>query len=158
MTIIDNDTVPPTTNPADDARFFARQHYLDFLNREPDQSGWDFWTNAITQCGTDAACIEVHRINVSAAFFVSNEFQNTGYLAYVTHRVGLWSERRRAARLRCCTTSSCTTCRSSARDTSLQPDADQVLEKNKVAFFNEFVSRPAVPCQVPGDLQITVRR
>ena len=86
LTIIDNDTSTSTTNPYDDARFFVRQHYLDFLNREPDQSGWDFWTGVITQCGNDAACTEVHRINVSAAYFLSKEFQNTGYVAYVTHR------------------------------------------------------------------------
>ena len=82
ITIIDNDVVPSATNPYDDVRFFVRQHYLDFLNREPDQSGWDFWTGVITQCGPDASCTEVNRINVSAAFFLSKEFQNTGYLVY----------------------------------------------------------------------------
>jgi hypothetical protein len=55
-------------------------HYHDFLNREPDQSGLDFWTAQITSCGSDAACTEVKRINVSAAFFLSIEFQQTGYL------------------------------------------------------------------------------
>jgi hypothetical protein len=44
------------------------------------QAGWDFWTNQITVCGTDAACTEVRRINVSASFFLSIEFQDTGYL------------------------------------------------------------------------------
>ena len=33
-------------------------------------------------CGSDPQCIEVKRINVSAAFFVSIEFQETGYLVY----------------------------------------------------------------------------
>src|SRR5438034_11138534 len=32
--ILDNDTVPVTTNPIDDATFFVRQHYLDFRNRD----------------------------------------------------------------------------------------------------------------------------
>jgi hypothetical protein len=32
-------------------------HYHDFLNREPDQAGLQFWTNEITSCGQDAACI-----------------------------------------------------------------------------------------------------
>ncbi len=73
----DNDT---SANPIDTARFFVRQHYLDFLNREPDQSGWDFWTNQITSCGADQSCIDIKRVNVSAAYFLSIEFQQTGYL------------------------------------------------------------------------------
>jgi len=63
-----------------DQRFFVHQHYLDFLNRQPDQSGLDFWTNEITMCGTDQSCVDNKRINVSAAFFLSIEFQQTGYL------------------------------------------------------------------------------
>jgi sugar lactone lactonase YvrE len=82
LTIIDNDTVPPTTNPLDnaDAQFFVTQHYYDFLSRLPDPGGFDFWTNEITSCGADQQCTEVKRINVSAAFFLSIEFQQTGYL------------------------------------------------------------------------------
>jgi hypothetical protein len=86
IVIKDNDGVNGP-NPVDDARFFVRQHYLDFLNREPDQSGWDFWTNQITSCGTDTACSEVRRINVSAAFFLSIEFQQTGYLVERCYKV-----------------------------------------------------------------------
>jgi len=56
------------------------QHYSDFLNRIPDVSGLGFWTNQINECGTDQACIDIRRINVSAAFFLSIEFQETGYL------------------------------------------------------------------------------
>ena len=74
-------------NPLDqDAAFFVRQHYHDFLNREPDAAGLQFWTNQITQCGTDAQCIEIKRINVSAAFFLSIEFQETGYLVHRAYR------------------------------------------------------------------------
>jgi hypothetical protein len=82
VAIYDNDFAPPPNNPLDnsDARFFVRQHYLDFLNREPDASGLAFWANQITSCGTNQACIEVRRVNVSAAFFRSIEFQETGYL------------------------------------------------------------------------------
>ncbi len=83
---IADDASEPSTNPSDDAAAFVRQHYHDFLNREPDGPGLAFWTNEITQCGADAACIEVKRINVSAAFFLSIEFQNTGFLAYLTHK------------------------------------------------------------------------
>ena len=63
-----------------------KQHYIDFLNRQADQSGLDFWTQQITSCGTDAACIEVKRINVSAAFFLSIEFQQTGNLVYKMYK------------------------------------------------------------------------
>ena len=66
---------------------FVRQNYLDFLNREPDTSGLNFWTGEIEGCGADARCREVKRINVSAAFFLSIEFQQTGYMAYRAHKV-----------------------------------------------------------------------
>jgi hypothetical protein len=66
--------------------FFVRQQYLDFLNREPDTSGFGFWQGNITECGSDEPCKEVKRINVSAAFFLSIEFQNTGYLVERTYK------------------------------------------------------------------------
>jgi hypothetical protein len=65
---------------------FVRQHYHDFLNREPDAAGLAFWTNEIESCGADARCRKVKRINVSAAFFLSIEFQETGYLVYRTYK------------------------------------------------------------------------
>jgi hypothetical protein len=71
-----------TTNPINQAAFFVTQHYVDFLNREPDAGGLDYWTRQITDCGNDQACLEPRRINVSAAFYVSIEFQETGYLVY----------------------------------------------------------------------------
>jgi hypothetical protein len=82
LTINDNDSVNGTSNPIDMAGFFVRQHYVDFLNREPDTSGLNFWTGEITGCGADPQCMEIKRINVSAAFFLSIEFQETGYLVY----------------------------------------------------------------------------
>jgi len=78
-----------TTNPIDDPTFFVRQHYVDFLNREPDANGLAFWTGNITSCGADAQCVEVKRINVSAAFFLSIEFQETGYLVYRIYKTAL---------------------------------------------------------------------
>jgi hypothetical protein len=77
--IVDNEaTTGP--NPVDQSSFFVRQHYLDFLNREPDTSGLNFWVNNIESCGADANCRAVKRIDTSAAFFLSIEFQQTGYL------------------------------------------------------------------------------
>ncbi|MFL6283293.1 MAG: carboxypeptidase regulatory-like domain-containing protein [Pyrinomonadaceae bacterium] len=71
----------------DAAQFFVRQHYSDFLGREADAAGLTFWTGEINGCGSDAACIEVKRVNVSAAFFLSIEFQNTGYLVERIYKV-----------------------------------------------------------------------
>ncbi|HAF14766.1 MAG TPA: hypothetical protein DCK99_13940, partial [Blastocatellia bacterium] len=75
-------TYGDVANPIDFASYMVRQQYVDFLNREPDQSGDDFWVNQIASCGTDTSCVEVKRINVSAAFFLSIEFQQTGYYVY----------------------------------------------------------------------------
>jgi TolB protein len=80
VTIQDDDTALPSVNPLDQASFFARQQYLDFLSRVPDSSGLTFWTQNITDCGLDKPCVDVHRVNTSGAFFLSIEFQQTGYL------------------------------------------------------------------------------
>ncbi|MCM3871930.1 MAG: DUF4214 domain-containing protein [Pyrinomonadaceae bacterium] len=71
-----------TQNPIDTTHLFVLQHYRDFLNREPDAAGLQFWSNEIDGCGIDLQCREVKRINVSAAFFLSIEFQETGFLVY----------------------------------------------------------------------------
>ena len=60
--------------------FFVRQHYLDFFNREPDAGGLAFWVGQTTGCGNPD--LQVCRNNVSGAFFVSIEFQETGYFVY----------------------------------------------------------------------------
>jgi hypothetical protein len=86
ITVNDNDTATGA-NPVDDSAFFVRQNYLDFLNREPDQLGFDFWTHQITACGSDASCVQLVRVNVSAAFFLSIEFRQTGYLVERMYKV-----------------------------------------------------------------------
>jgi hypothetical protein len=73
-------------NPIDNASFFVRQHYIDFLNREPDTTGLNFWIGEINSCGANVSCISVKRINVSAAFFLSIEFRETGYLVYRVYK------------------------------------------------------------------------
>ena len=70
----------------DDPATFVHQHYIDFLNREPDADGFAFWIREITSCGTTQQCIDLKRINVSAAFFLSTEFQETGYFAYRSYK------------------------------------------------------------------------
>jgi hypothetical protein len=91
LAIQENDQGFTTVNPIDNAEFFVRQHYFDFLNRVPDASGLQFWTNEITQCESlpqaeRAPCREAKRINVSAAFFLSIEFQQTGYFVYRVYK------------------------------------------------------------------------
>ena len=69
--------VPP--NEIDLTDFFVRQQYLDFLSRAADQSGYDFWVGNINNCTPKPSCIDTQRVNTSAAYFLSIEFQNTGY-------------------------------------------------------------------------------
>jgi dipeptidyl aminopeptidase/acylaminoacyl peptidase len=69
-----------------DTQFFVRQHYADFLSREPDDEGLAFWTQGVEACGTLDGCREVKRVDTSAAFFLSIEFQETGFLVYRTYR------------------------------------------------------------------------
>ena len=80
---------PPAPQPIDGPCFFVTQQYRDFLSRDPDGSGFSFWTNDLTSCGMDAQCLEVKRINVSAAFVVSIEFHETGYYVYRMYRAAL---------------------------------------------------------------------
>ncbi|MGA9994808.1 MAG: S8 family peptidase [Pyrinomonadaceae bacterium] len=71
-------SLPTTTNPVDNQRFFVWQHYADFLvnQPEPDEGGLDFWTGNITgTCGTgfndNNGCTHAKRIDVSRAFWVA---------------------------------------------------------------------------------------
>jgi hypothetical protein len=74
-------------NAIDTADYFVRQHYLDFLGREPDEGGFNLWSDQILACGSDAGCIERTRISVSAAYFLSIEFQQTGGFVDGLYRV-----------------------------------------------------------------------
>jgi hypothetical protein len=78
-----------TTNAIESAEYFVRQQYLDFLGREPEQGGFDYWTARLNECGGDADCIRSRRIDVSAAFFVEPEFQETGSFIYRLYRGAL---------------------------------------------------------------------
>jgi TolB protein len=89
LTIVDNDTAPPSVNPIDNARSFVTQHYADFLSRTPDQGGLDYWTNQINMCGNNLACLMGRRNAVSAAFFIETEFQDTGFYVYRLHKGSL---------------------------------------------------------------------
>lgn len=95
----------PGTNQVitiDDGDFFVNQQYVDFLNRFPDQCGFDYWNTQVSggttlaSCGSqtttpacnsgDTACINQRRVNVSNAFFFEQEFQQTGSYTFRLYR------------------------------------------------------------------------
>ena len=76
-------------NAIDTNEFFVRQQYLDFLGREPDQGGFNYWSDQLKQCNDDAGCLLARRIDVSAAFFVEQEFQQSGSFIYDIYRAAL---------------------------------------------------------------------
>lgn len=135
---ITDDASETSANPIDDPRGFVCEQYHDFLNRQSDQAGEDFWTNQIAGCGANAACIDEKRTNVSAAFFLSVEFQNTGYLVIRAHKAAFGNDKsnpRYLVFLR------------DQRELNEgvvvgQPGADTRLEQNIQMFFREFVQRP----------------
>lgn len=94
VTITDNDGTTLPSNPIDNREFFVRQHYLDFLNREPDTDGFNFWVGQIPAAceaqPSKAECVE-QRVNVSGAFFLSIEFLETGYFVYRLHKASFGS-------------------------------------------------------------------
>lgn len=87
VTIEDNDTAVSPTNVIDSPAFFVREHYLDFLNREPDAGGYDAWLETLTKCRPSLPTCD--RVHVSAAFFRSDEFQDRGYFLYRFYAVAL---------------------------------------------------------------------
>lgn len=153
VTITDNDTGTSAANPIDDSNFFVRQHYLDFLNREPDPAGLAFWIGNISSCGGDPQCIEVKRINVSAAFFLSIEFQQSGLAAYLTHRAAFGPNALGGSPAPVLYGNFMRDLGSINRGVVFgQPGADTLLESNKVAYYNEFVTRPQFVSKYPSTL------
>jgi Domain of unknown function (DUF4214) len=114
----------------------VRQHYLDFLGREPDESGFNFWSDQILECGNDAACAERRTINVSAAYFLSIEFQQTGGLVDGLYRAS-YGVRPQFAEFMPDTATL-------ARDVVVgRTGWEQLLSANKQAFLDDWVNRPA---------------
>lgn len=121
---------PGTNTPItiDDSDFFIQQHYIDFLARMPEPGGFQGWMNIMNGCGTTVSQ-PCDRIEVSSAFFRSEEFQVRRYFVYRFYstsfkRVPLYAE-----------------FIPDARRVSGFQTADQ-LETSKVAFMNDFVARP----------------
>jgi hypothetical protein len=122
-------------NEIDSPDIFVRQHYVDFLGREPDESGFNFWSDQILSCGGDAACRERRRINVSAAYFLSIEFQKTGGLVDGLYRAS-YDRRPMYAEFIPDTASV-------GRDVVVgRGDWSRQLEANKEAFIAAWIERP----------------
>jgi len=144
-------TAIPYSNLIDDPQFFVPQHYRDFLNREPDPDGLNFWTAEILVCGSDPQCIEVKRINVSASFFLSIESQETGYLVYRFYQASFGHLPDAPVPI---------------RFDEFLPDTQEIgsgvivrqagweqkLENNKQAFANDFVQRARFTAAYPTTL------
>ncbi|HJQ33906.1 MAG TPA: TIGR03118 family protein [Pyrinomonadaceae bacterium] len=141
----EGDTPRQPPNASDDTQFFVRQQYFDFLNREPDASGFNFWVNSIESCGADAQCREVKRTHVSAAFFLSIEFQRTGIIAYLAELAALKRQPPYGQFM---------------RGTQMlqrglvfgEPGFDAQLEANKQEYFADFVRRPEFVARYPATL------
>jgi CSLREA domain-containing protein len=151
VSIAADDSTQPQPNPIDDTTNFVRQHYHDFLNREPDAAGLQFWTNEIEGCDTNVQCRQVKRINVSAAFFLSIEFQETGFLAYKARKAAFGNLSGKPVPI--------------VRD-EMTFDAGQIgdgvavgvgdwfakLEQNKAAYFNALVASERFAALYPASM------
>jgi hypothetical protein len=88
ITIQSEDLAPPTTNPINQTSFFVRQHYLDFLDREPEAG--EPWTGVLNRCGNiftgPEANTDCDRIAVSGAFFGSPEFRIKGFFVFLYYK------------------------------------------------------------------------
>ncbi|HSQ24682.1 MAG TPA: Calx-beta domain-containing protein, partial [Pyrinomonadaceae bacterium] len=135
VTILD-DTPESNGNPIDDAQSFVYTHYHDFLNREPDPAGLAFWTSEISSCGNDPQCIETRRITVSASFFLSIEFQKTGFLRYLLQKESFGSMPKYAEFMR--------DLQEIGRGVIVNsPGWEQKLKDNQQQFAEKWITRPA---------------
>ena len=144
-----DDPPEPSVNSNDLAEEFVCQHYHDFLNRQHDVAGLNFWTNEIESCGANLQCREGERVNVSAAFFLSIEFQETGFFAIRVQRVAFGKRSDIAA--------SRITYNQFIRDARtlgdgvivLQPGYEQKLEQKKQTYAEQIVGSAAFISKYP---------
>jgi hypothetical protein len=156
---------PGTNTPItiNDPDFFVNQQYVDFLSRFPDQSGFDFWVgNTIPDpCSGNAECIQGRRDNTSGAFFLSIEFQETGYLVERMYKVAYGDVDGTSTFGGNHTLKVPIIRRSEFLPDTLQMSNGVIvnqgnwqalLESNKVAFANDFVSRSRFTSVYPAGM------
>jgi choice-of-anchor B domain-containing protein len=125
--------------------YFVRQQYRDFLNREPDEPGLAHWTHEIESCTADAQCREVKRINVSAAFFLSIEHQETGFLVYRMNRASFAAPPSFAGYTN--------DARQVGQNVVVGRNGwEQQLAANKAAFAEAWVQRPSFLAEFPAGM------
>jgi hypothetical protein len=73
-------------NPTLEENFLVRQQYLDFLSRDGDPGGFNFWVNQVGSCQADAQCFHDRTITTSNAFFFEPEFQQTAGFVFRAYR------------------------------------------------------------------------
>jgi hypothetical protein len=84
LAVTDNDS-PGQPNPIRQTTFFVRMHYLDFLSREPEAG--EPWSATLDNCPAgDTRC---DRVQVSANFFLSEEFRIKGFFVFRFYRAAL---------------------------------------------------------------------
>ena len=132
--ISDNET-SNGPNPIVGTAFFVRQHYIDFLGREPDPAGFQAWQDTINNCPSGNTTCD--RIHVSGNFFQSPEFQARGYFVYRFYPVAFGRKPDYAEFIP-----------DLARVSGFLSDAQ--LEAAKVAFINDFMNRPAFAATYNG--------
>jgi hypothetical protein len=127
VTIKDNDTASAAANPVDVSSSFIVQHYMDFLNREPEPEGLKGWDDVLKNCPQgDDRC---DRVEVSSAFFRSPEFQDRGSFLYRFYSVSFGRIPRYAEFEK-----------DMSRTSGFQTQAEQ--EANKALFAEDFMTRP----------------
>jgi cytochrome c peroxidase len=141
---ISDDDAEPNTNPIDGAENFVQQQYHDFLARRPDAGGLAFWTGQVTNCAPLPQCLEGQRIGVSAAFFISQEFQETGFFVYRLYRAAF-------------ATMPGDPLRANVSFPDFMQDRNRVvgapdLEQQRAAFANAFVQRPRFLAEYPATM------
>jgi hypothetical protein len=139
------------TSALDRSEYFVRQQYVDFLNREPDEAGLNFWYQNIESCGVDARCREDKRTQTSAAFFLSTEFQETGFLVERMHKAAYGNISGAPVPIRF----SDFTVDTQKIDQGVivnRSGWEEVLENNKQNFATEFVQRARFIAAYPSSM------
>jgi hypothetical protein len=113
------------SNPIDTTNFFVRQHYMDFLGREPDPASIG-WNNQINNCvPLQPSC---DRLSVSQGIYNSPEFKDRGYFIYKFFATALGRKPTYDEFVL-----------DRARVSGFQTDAE--LEQSKLDFISDFMNR-----------------
>ena len=93
LQLVDDTPEATSTNPIDDSRNFVCQHYHDFLYRQSIRRARTSGRTASSSAAANAQCRDEKRVDVSTAFFLSIEFQTTGYFVIRTQKAAFGNEK-----------------------------------------------------------------